>query len=96
VLIKVQASPEARTQILQLVDVFRARIVDVTTNSFIIEITGDEEKIEGFIDVMRPWGIIEMVRTGVVAMARGSAAAVNNNGSAAAIQTYALTAETAA
>jgi acetolactate synthase-1/3 small subunit len=96
VLIKVQASPEARTQILQLVDVFRARIVDVTTNSFIIEITGDEEKIEGFIDVMRPWGIIEMVRTGVVAMARGSAAAVNNNGSAVAIQTYALTAETAA
>lgn len=57
---------------MQLVDVFRARIVDVSNNSFIIEITGDEEKIEGFIDVMRPWGIIEMVRTGIVSMARGA------------------------
>jgi acetolactate synthase I/III small subunit len=54
-----------------MVDVFRAHIVDVTNNSLIIEITGDEEKIEGFIDVMRPWGILEMARTGVVAMARG-------------------------
>jgi acetolactate synthase-1/3 small subunit len=62
---------ENRTHIMQVVDVFRARIVDVTNNSFIIEITGDEEKIEGFIDVLRPWGIIEMVRTGIVAMARG-------------------------
>jgi acetolactate synthase-1/3 small subunit len=43
----------------------------VTNASFIIEITGDEEKIEGFIDVLRPFGIIEMVRTGTVAMARG-------------------------
>ncbi len=70
-MIKVSASPENRSQIMQIVDVFRARIVDVTNNSFIIEITGDEEKIEGFIDVLRPWGIIEMVRTGIVAMARG-------------------------
>ncbi len=72
-MIKVNASAENRTHIMQVVDVFRARIVDVTNNSFIIEITGDEEKIEGFIDVLRPWGIIEMVRTGIVAMARGGA-----------------------
>jgi acetolactate synthase-1/3 small subunit len=70
-MIKVTASTDNRTHIMQVVDVFRARIVDVTNNSFIIEITGDEEKIEGFVDVLRPLGIIEMVRTGIVAMARG-------------------------
>ena len=48
-----------------MVDVFRARIVDVTNDSLIIEITGDEEKIDGFVEVLRPYGIIEMVRTGV-------------------------------
>ena len=82
-MIKVNAGNESRTHIMQIVDVFRARIVDVTNSSFIIEITGDEEKIEGFIDVLRPWGIIEMVRTGVVAMARGVSAlvpATNGNG----------------
>ncbi len=57
---------------MQIVDVFRARIVDITNDSFIIEITGDEEKIEGFVEVLRPYGIIEMARTGVVAMARGA------------------------
>ncbi len=72
-MIKINANDENRTHIMQLVDVFRARIVDVSNNSFIIEITGDEEKIEGFIDVLRPWGIIEMVRTGIVSMARGAA-----------------------
>jgi acetolactate synthase-1/3 small subunit len=71
-LIKVNANDESRSHIMQIVDVFRARVIDVTNNSFIIEITGDEEKVEGFIDVLRPWGIIEMVRTGIVAMGRGS------------------------
>jgi len=70
-LIKVQANDENRAQIIQLVDVFRARIVDVTSGALIVEITGDEEKIESFIEVLRPWGIVEMVRTGVVSMARG-------------------------
>ncbi len=70
-MIKVNANAENRTHIMQIVDVFRARIVDVTNNSFIIEITGDEEKIEGLLDVLRPFGIIEMVRTGMVSMARG-------------------------
>jgi acetolactate synthase I/III small subunit len=83
-MIKVNAGVENRTHIMQVVDVFRARIVDVTNNSFIIEITGDEEKIEGFIDVLRPWGIIEMVRTGIVAMARGTAPLyTNGNGNGA-------------
>ena len=81
-MIKVNATNDNRTQIMQIVDVFRARIVDVTQSSFIIEITGDEEKIEGFVEVLRPLGIIEMVRTGVVAMARGgSPLTINCTGS---------------
>ncbi len=79
-MIKVNANDENRTHIMQIVDVFRAHIVDVSNNSFIIEITGDEEKIEGFIDVMRPWGIIETVRTGIVAMARGAVPLFTSNG----------------
>jgi acetolactate synthase-1/3 small subunit len=71
-MIKINAPAENRTHIMQTVDVFRARIVDVTNNSFIIEVTGDEEKINGFVEVLRPLGIIEMVRTGIVTMARGS------------------------
>jgi acetolactate synthase I/III small subunit len=70
-MIKVGVSPTNRTEIIQLVDVFRARIVDVANDSLIIEITGDEEKIDGFVDVLRPYGIIEMVRTGIVSMLRG-------------------------
>jgi acetolactate synthase I/III small subunit len=70
-MIKVKADIENRAQIMQIVDVFRARIVDIANNSFIIEITGDEAKIEGFIEVLRPVGIIEMVRTGSVVLARG-------------------------
>jgi len=79
-MIKIQATPENRTHIMQTVDVFRARIVDVTSNSFIIEITGDEEKVNGFVDVLRPLGIIEMVRTGRVTMARGAAPLPSTNG----------------
>ncbi len=79
-MIKVNATPENRTHIMQTVDVFRARIVDVTNNSFIIEVTGDEEKINGFVEVLRPIGIIEMVRTGMVTMARGASALPSANG----------------
>ena len=73
-MIKVAVSPSNRTEIIQLVDVFRARIVDVANDSLIIEITGDEEKIDGFVEVLRPYGIIEMVRTGIVSMLRGATA----------------------
>jgi len=71
-MVKVGACSENRAQIMQLVDVFRARIIDMTNNSLIIEITGDEEKINGFVELLRPLGIIEMVRTGAVVMARGA------------------------
>ena len=56
---------------MQLVDVFRARVVDVAPESLIIEITGTEDKIDGLLEVLRPYGVLEMVRTGRVAMARG-------------------------
>ena len=70
-LIKVAVSGENRREVHELADIFRARIVDVSQESMIIELTGEEAKIENFTDLLRPFGIIEMVRTGVVAMARG-------------------------
>jgi len=70
-LIKVNAPAEERSHILQLANVFRARVVDVAAGSLTLEITGAEEKIDGLLEVLRPIGIIEMVRTGRVAMARG-------------------------
>ncbi|MEA5079663.1 MAG: acetolactate synthase small subunit [Anaerolineaceae bacterium] len=70
-MVKVSASSESRSAVMQLAEVFRARIVDVATDSLIIEITGDEEKINGFVEVLKPFGIIEMVRTGIIAMERG-------------------------
>lgn len=72
-LIKVSADASNRAQVMQLVDVFRARVVDVASDSLIIEITGTEDKIEGLVEVLRPFGIVEMVRTGIVAMRRGTA-----------------------
>lgn len=70
-LIKVAAAPPVRGQVAQLVDVFRGRIVDVAPESLIVEISGTERKVEAFIELMRPFGIIELVRTGRVAMVRG-------------------------
>jgi acetolactate synthase-1/3 small subunit len=70
-MIKVSASPESRPYLLQLVQVFRARVVDLTSESLIVEVTGTEEKIDGLVEVLRPFGILEMARTGRVAMLRG-------------------------
>jgi len=70
-LIKVAATGEARTHVMQLVDVYRARIVDVSPESLVIETTGTEDKIDILLEVLRPYGVVEMVRTGRVAMARG-------------------------
>ena len=58
---------------MQLVDVYRARIVDVSPESLVIETTGTEDKIDSLLEVLRPYGVLEMVRTGRVAMARGIA-----------------------
>lgn len=70
-MIKVSASAQSRGEIMQLVDVFRARVVDVANDSLIVEITGTEDKIDGLLDVLRPYGVLEMVRTGRVSMSRG-------------------------
>ncbi len=70
-LIKVRATDAVRSSIIQMVDVFRGRTVDVTSDSLIVEITGAQDKIEGMLEVLRPYGIIEMARTGIVAMGRG-------------------------
>src|SRR5271155_716693 len=71
-MIKVAAPAESRTELLHLVQVFRARVVDVAPESLVIEITGAEEKIDSLVEVLRPYGVLEMARTGRVAMARGS------------------------
>ncbi len=78
-LIKVNTASEKRAEIFQMVEVFRARVVDVTPSSIIVEITGDGEKIDGFVDVLKPLGIIEMVRTGAVAMERGGVSLIAEN-----------------
>ena len=70
-LIKVASKPSTRSEIIQLVDIYRARIVDVATNSLIVEVTGTPDKVDSMINVLRGFGIKEMVRTGVVAMVRG-------------------------
>jgi acetolactate synthase-1/3 small subunit len=70
-LIKVSVNGENRREVHELSDIFRARIVDVSPESMIIELTGEESKIENFTDLLRPFGIVEMVRTGLVAMGRG-------------------------
>jgi acetolactate synthase-1/3 small subunit len=61
---------------MQLVDVYRARVVDVAPESLVIETTGTEDKIDSLLEVLRPYGVIEMVRTGRIAMVRGSSRAV--------------------
>jgi acetolactate synthase-1/3 small subunit len=70
-MVKVSTTSQNRSAVMQLAEVFRARIVDVATDSLIIEITGDEDKINGFVEVLKPYGILEMVRTGIIAMERG-------------------------
>lgn len=70
-LIKVRATPETRSEVMQLVHIFRARVVDVAPDSIIIEVTGTEDKVDSLAELLRPLGILEMARTGRVAMVRG-------------------------
>jgi acetolactate synthase I/III small subunit len=72
-LIKVKAPPGKRMEISLLVEMFRARVVDISQDTLIIENSGREDKIEAFIDLMRPYGIIELARTGRIALVRGQA-----------------------
>jgi acetolactate synthase I/III small subunit len=75
VLVRVNAEPQHRAEILRTADIFRAKIVDVTPTTFTLEVTGDESKIGAIIELLRPMGVQEVVRTGKVAIARGSKAA---------------------
>lgn len=70
-LIKVKVDNDTRGQVTQLCDIFRAHIVDAGPDTVIVEVTGDEDKITSMTELLRPIGILEMVRTGVVTMARG-------------------------
>jgi acetolactate synthase-1/3 small subunit len=71
-LVKVAATRETRTEIMQLAEAYRARIVDVAPDSLIVEVTGSEEKVDSMVDVLRPYGVLELARTGRVTMARGA------------------------
>jgi len=71
-LIKVAGTGNARAEALRLADAFRARVVDATTESFVFEMTGSTEKLDAFVELMRPLGLAEVSRTGVAALARGA------------------------
>jgi len=71
-LVKVGAGQETRGQVLQLAEVFRARVLDIAADSITLEMTGEEAKVDRFLELLAPYGLMEMVRTGVVAMRRGT------------------------
>ncbi len=71
VLIKVNAESETKAEVLRLVDIFRAQVVDVAPRCYTIEMTGDEEKVNALVQLLKPIGIREIVRTGLVSIARG-------------------------
>ena len=72
VLVKMNAEPRVREEILRIVQIFRAKVVDANQSAYTIEITGDEGKITGFLDLLKPLGIKELVRSGRIAMTRGT------------------------
>ncbi len=72
VLIKVSSEDTKRAQIIEIANIFRAKIIDISTETLIIEITGDAPKIDGLIKLLKPYGIRELVRTGKIAIARGT------------------------
>jgi acetolactate synthase-1/3 small subunit len=82
-LIKVKSAPGVRSEIMELANVFRARVVDVGVASLTLEITGPEEKVDSLLGLLHPYGIEEMARTGRVAMVRGGNGNGNGNGNQA-------------
>jgi len=73
-LFKISADGDARGQIMQFTDIFRGKVVDVAKRSVVVEVTGTDDKIEAFEELIRPFGLIEMVRTGEIAVSRGRSA----------------------
>lgn len=74
-MIRVRCAPSERHELADLIEIFRGRVVDVARESVILEVTGEADKIEGLVDLLRPRGILEMVRTGKVSMVRGTTTA---------------------
>lgn len=81
-LVKVRATAQTRSEIIQIVDIFRANIVDVSPESLIIEVTGDEDKIDSLYELLKAFGVRELMRTGRVAMTRGAGNTAQENGRA--------------
>ena len=71
-LIKVKNTPENRSEVIAATEIYRAKVIDYNTDTMCVEVTGEPLKIKAFIDVMKPLGIVEMCRTGVVSLERGS------------------------
>ena len=82
-LITVGVGPEQRSEVIEIVNLFRGKVVDVGKQSVMVELAGTEEKIEAFTELMKPYGIKELARTGVIAMARGTQQAKDEAGAAA-------------
>jgi len=76
-LVRMHAPPERRPEILEVVGIFRGRVVDVAPSSMIIEVTGNSEKVDNFIELVRPYGIKELARSGAVALVRGDQARIS-------------------
>ena len=72
VLIKVKAVPEIRNQIIEIKEIYKAKVVDLSPDTMILELTGEPDKLDAFLKVIEPYGILEMQRTGVTALARGT------------------------
>ena len=72
IMVKVGATGKQRGEVIEIVSIFRAKVVDISPNSMIVECTGSEGKVEALIDMVRPYGIMELVRTGEIAIARAS------------------------
>ena len=79
-LVKIAASPQQRSAIIEIVDIFRAKIVDMSKEALIVEVTGTEDKVDALMEMLRPYGIKELVRTGRVAMTRGADTPMALNG----------------
>ena len=72
ILIKVAAKPEERAQVIAIADIFRAKVVDVAANSLMIELTGNQNKLDAFVKLLNGYEIKEMVRTGITGLSRGA------------------------
>lgn len=71
IFVKVAAAPETRQQVIAIAEIFKAKIVNVSVDSLMMELTGDDSKVRAFIDLLTPYGIVELARTGIAGLARG-------------------------